>query len=243
MKERGPARPSELHEAVQRGPDFWLQRKSRLPRPRELFEAMRHDPDFWLQGTLQELAHTGNPYFAWMAIQVCIEHGRQFPEWLLAYLGDCAERMLSDKAREGGRDIRKVLPWIFGFPNVFDPSQSKKGPGNLLNPEGDPDMLDFVLNFATRLERGEKLSAAVRNACNTAFSGKLADVDDKTLRSWLRKCLGLKEEPPNADAWLDAAREYYCSIWEGLNEWKKSRELFRDFVAGFVVFGRLLFVS
>jgi hypothetical protein len=172
------------------------------------------DPDFVLRGARGELADTGNPYYAWMAIQVCIEHEKEFPDWVLAYLGECAERMMSDKARKEGRDIRKALPWIFGFPNVLDPSQRKRGPGNMLDPYGGPDTLTFALRFAVRLEQGEQPSAAMSNACNDVFDGREASADEKTLRRWLLKEFNLKKSPKTAEEWKKVARRHYRSLGE-----------------------------
>ena len=168
-------------------------------------EALRRDPDFLIQGAFLWFRDTGNPYYAWCALQFCIEHQKAFPEWLLTYLAGCAERMMSDEASNEGRDLRKALPGIFGFPNVFEPTQRKHGPGNLLDPYSiEPDTTSFALQFATRLEKGETPSAAMRNACDV-LKGKDADADEKTLRRWLLKEFDLKEWPSNADAWKATA--------------------------------------
>jgi hypothetical protein len=146
-------------------------------RLREQREGLWRDPDFWLRGWHSELKRTGNPYFAWKAIGVCIERNKAFPEWLLSYLGGCADRILSEQAAEA-RDLRKVLPWALGFPNLFDPSQRKPGPGNLLNPYG-PDRSMFALRFAIRIEEGEKPLAALRNAYNEAFDETNDTADER----------------------------------------------------------------
>jgi hypothetical protein len=179
---------------------------------RKAMEAAIRNPDFVLWVDRQQLADTGNPYYAWRAVRDCIEHGIKFPEWLFAYLGECAERMLSDEAKKEGCDLRKALPGIFGFPNVLDPTQRKRGPGNMLDPEGDPDRLDFVLNFAMRLERGQQPTAAMSDACNDVFDGKKADVDEKTLRRMLLKEFDLKKSPKTADEWKKVARERFGSL-------------------------------
>jgi hypothetical protein len=102
----------------------------RLLRPdeatfRRMYEALNRDPNFRLLVALQGLADSGNPYYAWMAIETCISQKKNFPDWLIAYLAQCAERVLSDKAKKEGCDLRKVLPWVFGFPSSLDPAQSK----------------------------------------------------------------------------------------------------------------------
>ena len=169
------------------------------------------------------MADTGNPYYAWRAVRHCIEHGKEFPEWLFAYLGECAERMLSDEAKKKGRDLRKALPWIFGFPNVLDPTQRKRGPGNMLDPEGDPRMMDFAMKFAVRLEHGAQPAAAMSDACNDVFDGKNASVDEKTLRRWLLKAFDLKKSPKTADEWKKMAREHFGALAELLVAMGQSR--------------------
>jgi hypothetical protein len=186
---------------------------------REMFEIVRRDPDVWLQVAALQLEDTGNPYYAWMAVRVCIEHKKEFPDWLLFYLGMCAEAIMSDKAKKAG-DLGRVLPWVFGFPNVLDPTQCKREPGNLLDPNGDPDRKRFALKFWVRLEEGETVLAAMRGAYDDVF--KNGDADDKTLERWLLKEFGLKKRPSDADGWKAAGREHYWSIWEFLRT--KSRE-------------------
>ena len=135
---------------------------------------------------------------------------------------------MSEEAKREGRDLRKVLPWIFGFPNVLEPTQRKRGPGNLLDPRpAEPNTTYFALRFAIRLEEGEEPAAAMRNACNDVFDGKSANADEKTLRRWLLKEFDLTEWPSNADDWKAVAREHHQSRFEFLADyWKeaKSRE-------------------
>jgi len=70
---------------------------------------------------------SGNPYYAWYAIELCATHKEPLPNWLMSYLTQCSVRMLSSKAREID-DLREVLPWVLGFPR-------KRGPGKLLDPD------------------------------------------------------------------------------------------------------------
>ena len=69
------------------------------------------------------LNETGNPYYAWEGIRACTEERpfRRLPDWLVTYLAECAERMLSSKAKAAG-DLGRVLPWVLGFP-------TRRGPG------------------------------------------------------------------------------------------------------------------
>jgi hypothetical protein len=127
------------------------------PNPlHEMFEVVRHDPDFRVDMFLHALADTGNPYYAWQALGVCLKHKKEIgtkryelhvPEWLAAYLQQCIERMGSDRARKAS-DLREVLPWVFDF-------AKKAGPGNLLDPDHDPDdKLLFAIKFAIKIEQG-----------------------------------------------------------------------------------------
>ena len=166
-------------------------------------EAASRDSDFMTEGALASWADTGNPHYVWFAIKICTEHKKPLPEWILAYLADCADRMLSDEARAGGHDLRKMLPWIFGFP-------SKRGPGNLLDPDREEPKgaLNFALRFATHIELGKSPTAAMREACNDAFKGENVDADEKTLRRWLLKQFDLKKWPASAELWKKITREH-----------------------------------
>jgi hypothetical protein len=189
-----------------------------------MFEAARNDPAFMERGWLTSFADTGNPYYAWMAIENCIKHKKEFPDLVISYLEQCVERMKSDKAKESA-DLRKVLPWIFGFPHVLDPTQGKRGPGNLLDPDREqvPDRMLFALRFATRLEKGEDPPTAICNAYNDTFDEQAADADEKTLRRWLLKEFDLKKWPSNTEEWKKICREHYYSFF-ALLEGTKSRE-------------------
>jgi hypothetical protein len=164
------------------------------------------DPEFRIDMFLHALAASGNPYYAWQALGVCIEHKNEIPEWLTAYLAQCVERMGSDRARQAS-DLREVLPWVFDF------TKKKAGPGNLLDPDHDPDdKLMLALKFATNLEEGEKLSTALENAAEEVLGQERAEkIAAKTLKSWICKVFDLKEWPARAtaDEWKRIAREHY----------------------------------
>ena len=89
----------------------------------------------------------GNPYWVWVQIGICCRWSQDFPDWVLSYLAQCAERMIPppDAARE--RDLRKVLPKIFGFPK---------------NSRGQDLMMDAPAEVTERQLRD--LSLAVRKA-------------------------------------------------------------------------------
>jgi hypothetical protein len=179
-----------------------------------MFEAARSDPAFRERMWFSALTDTGNPYYAWMAIENCINHKKEFPAWVIAYLKQCVERLKSDEAKESA-DLRKVLPWIFGFPHVLDPTQGKRGPGNLLNPDREqaPDRMLFALRFATRLEKGEDPPTAICNAYNDTFDEQSANADEKTLRRWLLKEFDLNEWPSSAEEWKKICREHYSAFY------------------------------
>ena len=177
----------------------------------EMFEPVLNEPDFLLESAFEAYTETGNPYFAWEAIEVCNAHIRPYPDWLRAYLGDCANRMTSPEAAAGGHDLRKALPRIFGFPN-------KRGPGNLLNPtEGAERQCDFAYKFAFRVSKGEKLTPAMRDACIEAFGGTMAEADEKTLRRWLCRVFGLKEWPTDQTQWKKIFIEHFKSVFAVLS--------------------------
>jgi hypothetical protein len=144
---------------------------------------------------------SGNPYFAWAAIHQCIKANTPFPNWLIAYLAQCSERM--PKAEQTS-DLRKVLPWILGFP-------TKRGPRNLLRP-GYSKRLKFVIKFARLIVQGQDPVMARRDACNAVFDGKDGEVDDKTLVRWVRNAFHLKEAPKNTKQWKEAARMNLVAI-------------------------------
>jgi hypothetical protein len=173
-----------------------------------LFEIVRNDPDFRLRMFLSALADTANPYYAWQALDVCLKHKKEIPDWLAAYLEQCIERMRSDRARQVS-DLRKILPWIFDFP-------MRAGPGKLLDPDHDPDdKLVFAIRFAVKLEQGEKLSTAMMSACEEVLGQERAEkIDRKTLKDWLVKVFGLKEWParPTEDDLKRIAREHFGAV-------------------------------
>jgi hypothetical protein len=173
-----------------------------------MFEIVRHDPDFSLDMFLCAFADSANPYYAWQALDVCLKHKKEIPEWLAAYLTQCIERMGSDRARQA-RDLREVLPWVFDF-------SKKAGPGNLLDPDHDPDdKLLFALKFATKVEQGERTSTALMSACEEVLGQERAEkIAEKTLKSWLVKVFELKKWPARAtgDEWKLIAREHFGAV-------------------------------
>ena len=168
---------------------------------------------------LQELAATHGPYFTWEAIQDCIKHGEEFPQWVKDYLRQCADRMMSDhgedhtdkakRARSGKAkrtaDSRKRLLWIFDFPK-----QTKPGPGSRLDPMRSlleaTEQHEFAYDFARRVQKGEAPVKARANACDLIF-GEVKE--DSTLRKYLKEAFGVKRLPVTKQGWDLAIHRFF----------------------------------
>jgi hypothetical protein len=165
---------------------------------------------------------SGNPYHVWEAINFCDKHNIAFPPWAIAYLAQCSKRMKSNKAARE-RDLRKVLPWIFGFPK-----KEKSGPRKLLRPSLGQKRLNFVIEYAVQINKGESPVRARHNACNAVFDRGAADVDDTTLSQWVLKAFNLKKTPEN---WQQEARNFLlrlgfaCGRTDALPEFDNTRKL------------------
>jgi hypothetical protein len=175
---------------------------------REMREVVMRDPDFQIDVFLRALAVNFNPYYAWRALEVCLKNKKEIPDLLVAYLQQCIERMMSDRARNAG-DLRDVLPWIFDFP-------MRAGPGKLLDPDRDPDdKLFFALKFAIKLQQGKKPSAAMASAAEEVLGLERAEkISEKTLKTWLVKVFDLEAWPAHAtpDAWKRIARDHFSAL-------------------------------
>jgi hypothetical protein len=154
--------------------------------------------ELMLKKARSSFEHFNNPYYAWYAIDVCIKNKKALPSWLIQYLAQCSERMLSGRARQTG-DLRELLPWVIGFPK-------KRGPGNSLDPDRALDEISFTLEFVLQIMLGNDPVTARRNACEV-LEGKAANVDDKTLMRWLLKQFNLKKAPKNAEQWKNVIRQ------------------------------------
>jgi len=136
--------------------------------PLEWILQLASQPNFELAGAHSMWVETANPYYAWKAIQVCTQEKIPFPDWVQAYLGQCAVRMMS----ASGPDLRQLLPGIFEFP-------SRRGPGNLLNPGGDDwRYSSAAVRFAREIGRGAKPKDALESASKRLDVG-IEGVDDK----------------------------------------------------------------
>jgi hypothetical protein len=143
---------------------------------------------------------TRSPVYAWVAIGVCIRNKKPFPDWVIAYLGRCADRMTSDDARRS-RGVRKTLLWIFGFP------KKKTGPGKPLEPyPHDEWKTVFAAKFAERIGRGDDPRTARDSACNAVFGER--GPDDRTLQRYLREVFELPYLPSTVEEWKPLTDAY-----------------------------------
>jgi hypothetical protein len=164
------------------------------------------DPNFMLDVMFAGWEKTKNPYYSWYAIKICTKHKKQFPTWVVDYLADCANRMLSEKAKQSN-DLRKIIPSILGFP-------AKRGPGRPLDPDRDPDdKLMFALHFAIEIEKGKKPSVARRQASTFLSQGRSDKIDDKTLQRWLKDEFDLESAPRTITEWKSVMRAHYGSFY------------------------------
>jgi hypothetical protein len=158
------------------------------------------DPDFRIRICRGAWQRAGNPFFVWGAVAVCTEHKKPFPDWVMGYLRDVAQRMTSDDAA-AATDLRAVLPGIMGFP-------TKPGPGHPLARDKD-DALLFAGWFAIEIvDRGLEPTEALRKAAER-LPPEAADRDEKTLWRWLMKAVDLKRRPSTNAQWRAALRNRY----------------------------------
>jgi hypothetical protein len=210
MKKRKEKEVSELMLDLERKHKLFLERLSpeerALERERKLAwerlsdeEVGRLTFEYKLKLARLSFERSNNPYYAWYAIDVCIKDKKPLPNWLMPYLAQCSERMLSSAARQT-RDLRKLLPWVLGFP------PKKSGPGNVLAPDRAHKKMLFAFEFAVQIMEGNDPVTARRKASDV-LDGKDANVDDKTLMRWLLEEFNLKKAPANAEQWENAIRQ------------------------------------
>jgi hypothetical protein len=177
----------------------------------EMFEAVSREPRFRLMLAQHFFAQSGNPVHVWEAIAVCIKHEREFPDWVVGYLGGCAERMLSDKARKV-HDLRAVLRWVLDF-------KPKPGRGNPLAFGSYRGNVLFALKFATEIKKGKKPSTALASASEVLDNDRF---DDKTLRGWLLEFF-------EQGTWLRTNAEWKNVVRSHFGGWRELlRELSRE---------------
>jgi hypothetical protein len=167
-----------------------------------------------LENELQHLEKKGtrNPVDYWKAVKGCIKFNREFPPSVRAYLGRCADRMLSEEA-ERPRDVRKTLLWILEFP------KKKMGPGSPLDRSDDAFLAQqkqwFAFNFVVRLSRFDrwgKVSEARKDAGYDAFR---KNKKDKILRQYLREEFRVSELPSTIEEWQPVIDRYLDDVRKG----------------------------
>jgi hypothetical protein len=136
---------------------------------------------------------SGNPVWVWHAVAICRDQKLDLPRWILDYLGECAERMLSKGAMRE-RDIRRVLPDIFGF-------VKSSGPGRLLR--ANADMLKdeaIAMVFAESIFLGARPVIARANAAEKLCKDDELP-DDRTLQRVVRTFFQVDKAPHDNDGW------------------------------------------
>jgi hypothetical protein len=135
---------------------------------------------------------THNPFWVWIGVEHCIEENLgYFPPWVTDYLMDVALRMRSPEAKES-KDLRKVLPWIVGFP----PKAERRG--HALREGQSDEQMRFAEEFSSEIEKGAKPTDALHNACSVLLIDK---ADDKTLRGWVKEYFELTSWPRSNAEW------------------------------------------
>jgi hypothetical protein len=162
---------------------------------------------------------TGDPVLYWRAIKVCIEEKEEFPPWVIAYLDECANRMLSTmlaelQPKQAGkswvREVSKTLQWILGFP------EKGMGPGKMFFRTWQSVLAGrkhhFALEFVKQLPQVKKVSDARGNAGSAAF-GK--DITDRILRKYLREEFQVSKLPSTHEEWEPVIRRYRDDVKAG----------------------------
>jgi hypothetical protein len=129
-----------------------------------------------------------NPLWVWVAISTCVEHDHSFPDWVTKYLGQVANRLLSEDALRA-KDVREILPGVFGF-------KSKRGPHHRLRAGKDMRQAEeFAMRFAILIMDGKTPVEARAGACDERETP-----EDTTLQRRLRKYFKLQEKAPSDNA-------------------------------------------
>jgi hypothetical protein len=166
------------------------------------FDAI-HDPDFFLQICESAWQNDGSPISVWWAVAACAKYKKPFPDWVMDYLGDVAQRMTSDDAK-AATDLRAVLPGIMGFP-------AKPGPGHALARRKD-DALLLAGWFAIEIvDGGLEPTEALREAA-THLPPEVASHDERTLWRWVMQQVDLKCRPRTNAEWRAALRSRYGAL-------------------------------
>jgi hypothetical protein len=164
-------------------------------------------PDFQIQMEVSKWKETRNPVYLWNAVSICTDHKKPLPSPVLDYLAEVAQRIRSKEARECS-DLRKVLPKIMGFP------EKGRGPGRLLDPgpaATEGDWVHLAVLFGIELERGQKITAALRNAASK-LPNSVQSANDKTKIVWIEKALDLEHRSRTAAEWQSDLRSRFHNL-------------------------------
>ena len=181
---------------------------------------------------LRRFQASGSPFYVWLTIRLCIRHKKPLPDWVMAYLAQCADRFMSvhyaerralcDRMKptrytEGrrlsgktkpARDLRETFQRVFGFP-----TKEKNGPGSLFDPDAEAHIwiqkVVFALHFAERLVQGDDPVTARSNACDDFFAEV---VDDRTLQRYLREVFDLTSLPSTIEEWKPVVDSYLVML-------------------------------
>jgi hypothetical protein len=171
--------------------------------------------EYLLECLGENFKSSANPVHAWTAIHFCIKagNGKKLPDWVIAYLAQCSERMLS---KQGASDLRKILPEVLAFP------KKRRGPGKPLRPGREPDKESFTTKFVNYVMQGDDPKTARANACND-MSPKFADkYDDQALVKILVDTMGLPAKPQNPNQWKRTVCRWAAESFAELSLWDAS---------------------
>lgn len=139
-------------------PEETERRRQRLARTSEVLIARQAYKD--QQARFEE---TGNPLYAWAALRLALMNCDTPPDWVLAYLGDAAERLLSPVDGSGDCEpIEGRAPDAAGRALGFTGAKGKRSAFTNLLVEGwNYDLYVFV---EWERAKGSSIAAAIRKA-------------------------------------------------------------------------------
>jgi hypothetical protein len=132
-------------------------------------------------------------------------HGLHFPDWICAYLADCASRMAAPGATRG--DLRKALPKIMMF--------NMKPGANLLNPDRHYNVDDGLLAMRFAIEH-VALGSTTEDALSNAYLGlnpALTSMDSWSLLAHIKKVFGIKRTPRTRAEWAAAIEPWFVHTY------------------------------
>ena len=119
-----------------------------------------------------------NPLWPIAAIASSYQNQHTLPNWVMEYLGPCAERMLAPESAKG--DFARNMPRIFGFSPKAGPRHQLRAAKRMLHNE------EFAMKFARHILLGKEPSDARADAANE-LEGEWKETDDKVLQKAARE--------------------------------------------------------